>query len=274
MAPLPTRSAGQPVAEPAPRASVMPSMHEPIHPRRHAFWGLLYVWSAVAAMWAFWISFVVFLVSSRWLAPTWPLPMVDRGGLFGMGAWQAGLVDVALIALFGIQHSVMARPWFKQHVMSSMPPAFERGTYVHLANATLFALVIFWQPIPIAVWSLRGWPLEQAIWVLFAMGWATLLLGAWSYGIGDLLGLAQMRAWANGREHRQRLRTGRLYRWLRHPMYVGVLLGVWATPRMSLGHLLLALGLTAYVLVAMRYEERDLIAAYGGRYLAWRTARS
>lgn len=123
------------------------------------------------------------------------------------------------------------------------------------------------------MWSVRGGLLDDAVWAAFAAGWIILFLGAWSFGIGDLLGLAQMRAWVTGREYCQKLKTGRLYRWLRHPMYVGVLLGVWATPRMSLGHLLLALGLTAYVLIAMRYEEGDLIATYGSRYLAWRTAR-
>jgi protein-S-isoprenylcysteine O-methyltransferase Ste14 len=225
-------------------------------------------------MWAFWVSFVVFLAAPRQVASAWPLPMVDRGGFFEIGPWEAGAINVALITLFGLQHSVMARPWFKQSVMAAMPPAFERVTYVHLANAALFALIVLWQPIRIEVWSVRGELLEDAVWAAFAAGWIILFLGAWSFDMGDLLGLAQVQAWVNGREYRQKLKTGRLYRWLRHPMYVGVLVGVWATPRMSLGHLLLALGLTAYVLIAMRYEERDLIAAYGSRYLAWRTARS
>jgi methanethiol S-methyltransferase len=199
--------------------------------------------------------------------------VVDRGGFFEMGPWEAAIVDIALIALFGTQHSVMARPWFKQNVIAWMPLAFERGTYVHLANAALFTLIVFWQPIPIEVWRIRGGLLEDAAWGAFAAGWIMLFLGAWSFGIGDLLGIAQMRAWVSGREYTRRLKTGRLYRWLRHPMYIGVLLAVWATPRLSLGHLLLAGGLTAYVLIAMRYEERDLIVAYGSRYLAWRTAR-
>jgi hypothetical protein len=96
-----------------------------------------------------------------------------------------------------------------------------------------------------------------------------LFLGAWSFGLRELLGLEQVRGWIEGRPHASRLRTGLLYRWLRHPMYV-VLLGVWATPRMSFGHLLLALALTAYVLIAMRYEERELLHRFGGRYADWR----
>ena len=184
----------------------------------------------------------------------------------------AALIDLGLIALFGLQHSVMARPWFKKQVMR-MPAAFERCTYVHMANLALFALILFWQPLPHELWNLgNGW-MRDAVWVLFAIGWGILFLGAWSFGIRDLLGVEQMRAWVLGRPAPQpRLKTGWLYRWLRHPMYVGVLMGVWVTPRMSLGHALLALGLTGYVLIAMRYEERDLARTFGARYNRWRGA--
>jgi protein-S-isoprenylcysteine O-methyltransferase Ste14 len=98
-------------------------------------------------------------------------------------------------------------------------------------------------------------------------------LAPWSFGIRDLLGIEQVTAWREGRRLPTRtLKTGLLYRWLRHPMYVGVLMGVWATPRMSFGHLLLALALTGYVLIAMRYEERDLLHQFGSRYARWRGA--
>ena len=96
--------------------------------------------------------------------------------------------------------------------------------------------------------------------------------GAWSFGIRDLLGIEQVIAWSEGRAHAPRLKTGFLYKWLRHPMYVGVLLGVWATPRMSFGHLLLALALSGYVLIAMRYEERDLVQRFGAPYARWRAS--
>ncbi len=113
--------------------------------------------------------------------------------------------------------------------------------------------------------------MRDAVWTLFALGWGILFLGAWSFGMRDLLGVEQMRAWVLGRPAPpKRLKTGWLYRWLRQPMYVGVLMGVWVTPRMSLGHALLALGLTGYVLIAMRYEERDLVRTFGARYNRWR----
>ena len=176
--------------------------------------------------------------------------------------------------LFGLQHSVTARPWFKERIVGRLPPPFERCTYVHMANLALFALIALWQPIPSEVWNVGSVFAREAMWALFAIGWIILFLGAWSFGIRDLLGIRQMQAWAHGEpQPRRQLKTGWLYRWLRHPMYVGVLLGVWATPRMTLGHALLALGLTGYVLIAMRYEERDLRQRFGRAYMQWRDVR-
>ena len=234
--------------------------------------GMAYAWSGFAVMWAFWVSFVIFLCEPRRLAGHWPLPTVDQGGGLAQ-PWAAALVDLGLIALFGLQHSLMARPWFKRRIMSRMAPAFERCTYVHMANLALFALILGWQPVPVAVWNMQGDVARNLMWLLFALGWITLLFGAWSFGLRELLGIEQMRAWANGqRPPSPRLKTSWLYRWTRHPMYVGVLLAVWATPRMSLGHALLALGLTGYVLIALRYEERDLLDTFGSRYRRWREA--
>jgi methanethiol S-methyltransferase len=230
---------------------------------------LVYAWSGFAVMWGFWVSFVIFLAEPRGLMGWWPLPTVDRAGA-PSGPLLAAIVDLGLVALFGFQHSVMARPWFKERVMHRVPGPFERCTYVHMANLALFTLILLWQPIPIDVWRIDHKLPQQMLWVLFGAGWVILFLGAWSFGIGELLGLKQMRAWQEGRSPPgPRLKTGRLYRWLRHPMYMGVLLGVWATPRMSIGHLLLSLGLTGYVLIAMRYEERDLLHKFGTRYRRW-----
>jgi protein-S-isoprenylcysteine O-methyltransferase Ste14 len=238
--------------------------------RPNAVAGRVYAWSGFAVMWCFWICFVVFLSNPAKLAPYWWLPTVDRGGAIDHPA-VAALVDTGLIALFGLQHSLMARPWFKAWWAAAIPSAFERCTYVHMANLSLFAMIIFWQPIPIELWSISNWLGRNALWAAFACGWIILFLGARSFGILDLLGVRQMHQWCNGaRPRRPRLKTGLLYRWLRHPMYVGVLLGVWATPRMTVGHALLAVGLTAYVLIATRYEERDLVERFGAAYERWR----
>ena len=232
---------------------------------------LAYAWAGVAIMWAFWASFIIFLAEPRQLLSWWPLPTIDQGDSL-LHPLAAALIDLGLIALFGLQHSVMARPWFKKLVMR-MPAAFERCTFVHMANLALFALILFWQPLPQELWNVGTGFLRDSMWVLFTTGWVILFLGAWSFGILDLLGVEQMRAWVLGRPApKPRLKTGWLYRWLRHPMYVGVLMGVWITPRMSLGHALLALGLTGYVLFAMRYEERDLARTFGVLYNRWRGA--
>lgn len=232
---------------------------------------LAYAWAGVGIMWIFWVSFVIFLAEPRQIVAWWPLPTVDRTeGLVHPAI--AALIDLALVTLFGLQHSMMSRPWFKQQIMARMPEPLQRVTYVHTANAALFLLILVWQPIPIEVWNFNDTLARDALWLLFAAGWIILFLGAWSFGMRELLGIEQVMAWREGRRHGPRLKTGLLYRWLRHPMYVGVLLGVWVTPRMSFGHLLLALAMTGYVLIAMRYEERDLIQRFGSRYSHWRDA--
>jgi len=232
--------------------------------------GLAYAWTGVAVMWSIWFCFVIFLADPPRAAKSSPLPTVDSGGAFDHHG-IAALIDLVLISLFGLQHSMMARPWFKQRVWGHLPPAFERCTFVHAANFALMSVILFWQPIPIEVWDV-GSPWREVMWVAFGAGWIILLFGAISFGILDLLGIEQMRAWANGMPTPQpRLKTGLLYRWLRHPMYVGVLLAMWATPKMTIGHLLLAAGMTLYVLIAMRYEERDLITRFGRTYALWRS---
>jgi methanethiol S-methyltransferase len=242
----------------------------PITHERPTF-ALAYAWAGVAIMWAFWVSFVIFLAEPRQVLAWWPLPTVDRSESLANPAFAA-LIDLALVMLFGLQHSVMARPWFKEEVMGRMPEPLQRVTYVHMANAALFLLILLWQPIPIEIWDVDDPPLREVLWLVFGAGWVILFLGAWSFGMRELLGIEQVMAWREGRRLAPRLKTGFLYRWLRHPMYVGVLLGMWATPRMSFGHLLLALTMTAYVLIAMRYEERDLAQRFGRHYSHWRDA--
>jgi hypothetical protein len=145
------------------------------HERQTA--GMVYAWTSIGVMWAFWISFVIFLAEPRQVLSWWPLPIVDgRGSL--QPPWLAAVIDLSLVALFGLQHSVMARPWFKQHVMRRLPGAFERCTNVHMANLALFTLILYWQPIPIDVWSVGDRLARQVLWLLFAAGW--LILFPWS----------------------------------------------------------------------------------------------
>src|SRR5262245_31421619 len=223
---------------------------------------IAYAWAGVAVMWAFWVSFVIFLAEPRQVLAWWPLPTIDHVASPEQPL-LAACIGLALVAVFGLQHSVMARPWFKRRIMRWIPEGLERATYVHMANIALFILILLWQPIPAQVWHVQDSAARDVLWLLFGAGWAVLILGECSFGRRELLGLEQVRAWTEGRPHAWRLKTDLLYRCLRHPMYVGALLGIWATPRMSFGHLLLAFALTAYILIAMRYEERDLLHRFG-----------
>jgi hypothetical protein len=151
-------------------------LHAGREARPPRWWGLLYAWSGFAVMGAFWVCFAVFLASPPWAPRYWALPTIDRGGL-GLSSASSALIDVALISLFGLQHSLMARPCFKKRFMGRMPPAFQRCTFVHASNVALFALILLWQPIAVEVWSLRS-PLRDAIWLAYGAGWLILLLGA------------------------------------------------------------------------------------------------
>src|SRR5689334_2302602 len=127
----------------------MPGLLPPT--RSNALPGLIYAWAGFGIMWLVWTAFIIFLAEPRQVLPHWPLPTVD--GNANLPAWLSGVVDLALIALFGLQHSVMARPWFKERLMRWLPPAYERCTYVHMANVALLVLILFWQPIPTEVWN-------------------------------------------------------------------------------------------------------------------------
>jgi tellurite resistance protein TehA-like permease len=169
--------------------------HFEIHSR--ASRSLLYCMRGVASiMCAFWACFVVFLANPRWAARHWPLPTIDSPAS-GIHLALAVIVDITLIASLRLQHSLMARPWFKQRILQLMPEAFQRCTCVHAANIALFTLILLWQPIPVVVWKAQT-PLRELLSVAFVAGWVILFLGALSFGVRNLLGVRQMQAWAQG----------------------------------------------------------------------------
>jgi len=180
-------------------------------------------------------------------------------------------VNVALIALFGLQHSVMARQGFKRAWMKIVPKPAERSMYVLLASLALIVLFRFWQPIGSIVWSVRAPLLHDLLFVLFMVGWLTVLVSTFLINHFELFGLQQAYYFARGREPpAPAFRTPLFYRWVRHPIYSGFFLAFWATPEMTAGHLLLALGVSIYMLIAIPYEERDLISFYGRDYEEYR----
>jgi protein-S-isoprenylcysteine O-methyltransferase Ste14 len=184
----------------------------------------------------------------------------------------AAIIDVALIALFGLQHSVMARPAFKAKWTRIVPPAAERSIFVLSASAALIVLFFGWRPIGPVVWNVTNPLAADIIWAIFWIGWATVLLSTFLINHFELFGLQQ--AWFNlrGRQAaKPELRQPFFYKWVAHPLYSGFFMAFWAAPEMTAGHLLLAIGMSTYMLTAIRYEERDLTDMFGDDYRRYRS---
>lgn len=195
---------------------------------------------------------------------------VDRGAA---APWPAAVaIDLLLLALFGLQHSVMARRGFKRWWTRLVPAAVERSTYVLATCGVLALLFRFWVPIesPL-VWRVDGRAGAALLWGLFALGWSLVLLSTFLIDHFELFGLRQVFARLMGRARPEvGFKAPLLYRYVRHPLYLGLLLSFWAVPVMSAGHLLFSLGLSAYILVGIGFEERDLLAQFGERYRRYR----
>ena len=201
------------------------------------------------------------------------IPVVPRTVDAGPAAPMATAVaiNIALIALFGVQHSVMARQGFKRVWTRIVPEPAERSVYVLMASLALIVLMAFWRPISGEVWSVTSPVGAGILWALFAAGWGIVLISTFLLNHFELFGLQQ--AWLHLRGQKAEppeLRQPLFYKWVAHPLYSGFFLAFWATPRMSYGHLLLAVGVSVYMLIAIRYEERDLIGVYGDGYTSYR----
>ena len=186
--------------------------------------------------------------------------------------WSAIAIDVALLGLFAVQHSVMARRGFKAWWTMIVPPAAERSTFV-LAAAAVLALVFWqWRPILDPVWTVTNYRAVSAIELVFWIGWGLLLVSTFLINHFELFGLQQaLQNFQRTKASEPEFKTPGVYRYVRHPIYLGFLLAFWATPTMSAGHLLFAITTTAYILVGIFFEERDLVAQFGERYRRDRT---
>lgn len=181
------------------------------------------------------------------------------------------LIDTLLIALFGVQHSVMARPGFKRVWTRIVPKPIERSTYVYLSCFLMILLMWQWRPIGVVIWDVQN-PVGRALlWGLFAFGW--LMVPAVSLMINhfDLFGSRQVWMYFRGRSYTHLpFRTRMIYKHIRHPLYVGWLMTFWFTPHMTAGHLVFAIGASAYIFVAIAFEERDLLRYLGEEYRRYR----
>jgi methanethiol S-methyltransferase len=197
---------------------------------------------------------------------------IDRGGLGdGTLTVTAVIVDLLLLTLFAIQHSVMARAGFKRWWTRIVPPSAERSTYVLASNICLIVLVAAWYPITQDIWRVTAQPWRTVLTAIALVGWTIVLLSTFLIDHFDLFGLRQVYARLRGRRPAEHtFTTPFFYRVVRHPLYLGFLLAFWVTPRMTLGHLLFAVGTTGYILLAVRFEERDLSRVFGEQYRDYR----
>jgi methanethiol S-methyltransferase len=184
---------------------------------------------------------------------------------------QALAIDLGLLAAFALQHSIMARPAFKRWWTRIVPEAAERSTYVLASSLALVALFVYWEPIGGTVWNVPQGTGRMSVIGLYAFGWLLLLYTTFLIDHFDLFGLAQVWRRLTEKSYRPpQFRTPSLYRLVRHPLYIGWLIIVWAAPTMTLAHLVFAVMTTGYILIAIQLEERDLVTAFGNDYVVYR----
>ena len=199
-----------------------------------------------------------------------PVPKtIDMGPVVPMT--EALVVNMLLMSLFAIQHSVMARQGFKRWWTHVVPPSIERSTYVLFTSLVLLLLYWQWQPIPAFVWTVHNPTVAGMFNGIFWLGWVVLVVSTFLLNHFELFGLSQVFARLFGKQLSDaKFRTPLLYRYVRHPIYLGVLLAVWATPAMTVGHLLFAGMITGYILIGIQLEERDLVKQFGDQYRRYR----
>ncbi|MDP3332288.1 MAG: NnrU family protein [Methylococcaceae bacterium] len=177
------------------------------------------------------------------------------------------IVNIGLLGLFAVQHSIMARQKFKKWLTSFIPIAAERSTYVLFSSLILALLIWQWKPMPDFVWHIEAQPVRLILWCVFWLGWLTVLVSTFLVNHFDLFGLRQVLLHLTGKEyHHLEFSTPGLYRYVRHPIMSGFLVAFWATPDMTVGHFLFSVATTGYILVGVFFEEKDLQNFYGEKY--------
>lgn len=228
------------------------------------------LWAVFYGVVCYLVFFLTFLYAVGFIA-NFGVPKGIDDGVVGsrVGAF---VVDLLLMSLFAVQHSVMARPGFKSWWTRFVPQPVERSTYVLFSSLALIFLYWLWQPLPEIVWQVNDSTLRLAVWAVFWLGWGIVLFSTFLLNHFELFGLRQVYLHFTGATHIPvGFRTPLLYRWVRHPIMLGFIIAFWATPQMSVGHLLFAVVTTLYIMVAVYYfEERDLLVSHGVAYVEYR----
>ncbi len=215
------------------------------------------------------IFFGAFLYWIGFLSNTVVPKSIDSG--VEMATATAFIINLALLALWAVPHSVMARPGFKERWTKIVPKSIERSTYVLISSAILILLYWQWRPMTGVVWEVEAAWAQYLLWAVLLGGIVLVLLSTFIINHFDLFGLRQV--WFNFRQKAHAdpgFKVTFFYKFVRHPLYVGWIMSMWGTPSMTTGHLLFAAGLTTYILIAIRYEERDLVKFLGDDYVRYK----